>query len=674
MQKSRPIQTPADAVETLLAEAERCRDTDLNNALVQATEALRAAEAADDEALVDKVLGFRTQIYSMLKRGDEAIADAERALAGNTRRGDQRGRASVLNTLAIIKEQRGNYAESYLLQAECLEILRPLGLPHAVAQVASNLGLTCTYIGDWDQALTYYEESLAAWEDLPEQEGKGHLLVNLGFALESTGDTAAAEARYREAAEVYRRCGKQRHLVNPLCNLATAALGRGDITAAEEIARELLPLGESQEDPARTAHTLVFQGSLLNARGKTAEARETLIRAKRIYEDIQMPRGVAGSLRQLARIEKDDPAAAEDLFREALDVANDSGLKPLSVDLLGDLYRLARQTGNWEEACRSLEEKITVEKALISERTSLKLKALHLETELQRSRRETELERKRAVQLAGAMAKLAAQKKLAEEENRQKSEILNFAAHDLRNLVWGVVGPAELLRMDGKPLRSVQDTAQLIKAVIQSARTLDETLGHVLDAAAIESGSIRLNRKFVRLAPLIEATLEQWKLRADAKDQRLVPVSCDGQLGAEVDRQRILDCMGNLVSNAIKYAPVGSTIRMGWERRADEAAFFVADEGPGLSEEDQKRIGRLFQRLSPRPTGDEISVGVGLAVVKRIIDLHNGRLEVECPPEGGSIFRIVFPLDPGNAVEETTPPETTAECPATALDRGGARV
>ncbi len=660
MSRENPPKDPARAVDALLEEVERRRRTDLDSALEQATEALQTAESADDDALVDEVLGIRAQLYSMLKRNNEATADAERALAGHTRSGNQRGRASVLNTLAIIKENRGSYAEAYLLEAECLEILRPLGLPHAVAQVASNLGLTCTYIGDWDQALVYYEESLAAWKDLPEQEGKGHLLVNLGFALQSTGATTEAEERYREALDVYRRCSPERYLINPLCNLGTSALERGDTAAAGEFAREVLPLSERQQDPARKAHALGFHGSYLNALGQTDEARETLNRAMRIYEDIGMCRGVATTLRQLALIEKDDPAAAEKHFRKALEVSNDRGLKPLSVETLGELYRLARKTGRWEEACHLLEEKNTVEKALINERTALKLKALHLESKLQRSRHETELERKRAADLAAAMAKLKAQKYLAEEENRQKSELLNFAAHDLRNLVWGVLGPAELLVHNRAELDHIPEVAELVDTVTQSARILDETLGQVLDAAAIESGSIRLNRTPVPLMTLAETTLSQWKRRAEAKDQQLVLVPGGDTVTAAVDRHRILDCMGNLVSNALKYSPAGSVIRMGWESREGEAAFFVSDEGPGLTEDDQRLIGRLFQRLSARPTGDEITVGVGLAVVKRVIELHGGRLDIECPPQGGSVFRIAFPLYPADTAESGPAPGASA--------------
>ncbi|MCC5807903.1 MAG: tetratricopeptide repeat protein [Opitutales bacterium] len=646
------------AVEALLEEVESRRSEDLPGALNRATEALRLAELAGDEALVDNVLGVRAQVYSMLKRGDEALADAERALAGHKRRGNQRGRASALNTLAIIKEHKGAYAESYLLQAECLEILRPLDLPHAVAQVASNLGLTCTYIGDWDQALVYYEESLAAWEDLPEQEGKGHLLVNLGFALQDTGDIAEAEERYREALAIYRRHSPERYRITPLCNLGSSALERGDTSAAEEIARELLPLSERQQDPARKAHALGFHGALLKAQGRTDEAREAHKRAARIYEEIGMQRGVATSLRHLALVESNNPSEARRLFHQALEVSVESGLKPLSVEILGDLYRLARQTNRWEDACRFLEEKLTVEKALVNERTSLKLKALHLESELQQSRRETELERNRAAELAGAMAKLKAQKHLAEEENRQKSEILNFAAHDLRNLVWGILGPAELLRQDRAACEGQPHSTELVDAVLQSAQVLDETLGQVLDAAAIESGSIRLKREPLPLMPLAETVHSLWQLRAEAKGQNIVLVPGVAGVAAKVDRQRILDCMGNLVSNAIKYSPADSVIRIGWEVIDGEAAFFVADEGPGLTEADKELMGRLFQRLSARPTGDEITVGVGLAVVKRIIALHDGRLEVKCPPQGGSVFRIIVPL---RSPEGSNAPETAAE-------------
>lgn len=633
-----------NAVDEILGDVEKLRATNLTAALNRANEALTVAESSGDATLIDKVLSTRAQLHSIAKNTDAALKDAERALAGHKSRGNPRGHASLLNTLAIIREDTGDYASAYLLQTECLNILRGLDFPEATAQVASNLGLTCTYVGDWDEALTHYAESLAVWERLPEQEGKGNVLVNLGFAHQTAGDLAEAEKHFRQAIDVYTRCAPEYYQINPLCNLASNALARGEIAEAEAIAREAIEKSERQEDPARKAHTLALLGNIQKARDETAQARESLQKAHAIYSEIHMPRGIVSSLRDLASVDEDDFARAENLLKEALEIARANGLKPIIVDILGDLHRLAAKSGLWEDACHYLQEKTAAEKSLQNERTSIKLKALRLETQLEHSRRETELERKRVSDLSAAMEKLSREKQRAEEESRQKSEILNFAAHDLRNLVWGITGPAEVLRTECEESASAEFLNEPLEAIIHSARTLEETLGHVLNAAAIESGTLVLSLESTHLNPLTETAFSRWSFRARAKDQTLVVMPGDEELTADIDQRHVLECMDNLISNALKYSPPGATIRMGWEKRGPSAVFSVTDEGPGLSPSDREKLGRLFQRLGPQPTGGELSVGVGLALVKRILELHGASLEVECPPSGGSVFRLVFAI------------------------------
>jgi signal transduction histidine kinase len=108
------------------------------------------------------------------------------------------------------------------------------------------------------------------------------------------------------------------------------------------------------------------------------------------------------------------------------------------------------------------------------------------------------------------------------------------------------------------------------------------------------------------------------------------------------DADRMREAIDNLVSNAIKYSPIGGKIALLITGDADYVRISISDEGPGLSPEDLDRLFGRFQRLSAKPTGGESSTGLGLSIVKRIIDMHGGEVNAHSPGQGAT-FTILLP-------------------------------
>jgi signal transduction histidine kinase len=112
------------------------------------------------------------------------------------------------------------------------------------------------------------------------------------------------------------------------------------------------------------------------------------------------------------------------------------------------------------------------------------------------------------------------------------------------------------------------------------------------------------------------------------------------------DADRMREAIDNLVSNAIKYSPVGGKIAVAVSHEKNSTIIRIADEGAGLSPEDIGRLFGRFQRLSAKPTGGESSTGLGLSIVKRIVDMHGGHVTAESNGPGrGSTFTLILPTD-----------------------------
>jgi signal transduction histidine kinase len=130
---------------------------------------------------------------------------------------------------------------------------------------------------------------------------------------------------------------------------------------------------------------------------------------------------------------------------------------------------------------------------------------------------------------------------------------------------------------------------------------------------------------------------------AEKKQQDIHLVSPPHQI-CNCDPDRLREAIDNLVSNAIKYTPLGGRMELSMSVENGGIAISVKDEGPGLSQEDMSRLFGRFQRLSAKPTGGESSTGLGLSIVKRIVELHGGTVGAESAgPSQGATFTIRLP-------------------------------
>ncbi len=238
---------------------------------------------------------------------------------------------------------------------------------------------------------------------------------------------------------------------------------------------------------------------------------------------------------------------------------------------------------------------------------------------------------------------LQLEKERAEQANQFKGELLHIVAHDLKNPLTTIVGMSHFLQEENFDLSTVKESA---KAISGSAEQMVGLITDFLNVEAMEQGKINLHRLPLSLSDLTGYVLSINKQLAKKKQQSVELILCESTESMVLaDSERLYQSIENLFSNAVKYSPFGSTIIVRVERSGEHVRVSVKDTGAGLSDDDQKKLFGKFQKLSPRPTGNETSTGLGLSIAKMIVELHGGKIWAESAPGRGSTFYIQLPAE-----------------------------
>jgi signal transduction histidine kinase/CheY-like chemotaxis protein len=298
------------------------------------------------------------------------------------------------------------------------------------------------------------------------------------------------------------------------------------------------------------------------------------------------------------------------------------------------------------EAARHLSNTDRALVEIFCSRLSIAFDNVILYEQLQRAN--TRLEERvaaRTQDLTNANRRLTQQWARLRQANAFKSEILGTVAHDLKNPLGVILGRTEILKemIAGAGALNANIDAQ-VAYIRDATNRLTQMVDDLVSDAMADALDITIRREPVDISVLVQEVAEANRPIAARKEQTITVVAPPDH-AAMCDSDRIRDAIDNLVSNAIKYSPIGGSIDLLVAREQDGILVQVRDQGAGLSPEDISRLFGRFQRLSAKPTAGETSTGLGLSIVKRIVDLHSGRITVESAGPGkGATFKMMLPV------------------------------
>ncbi len=275
------------------------------------------------------------------------------------------------------------------------------------------------------------------------------------------------------------------------------------------------------------------------------------------------------------------------------------------------------------------------------ENNNLKAELTALRSQIEGLQRRTEDMRYRNKELEESVKKLINSKEELETLQNQKDELFAMLIHDIKNPAGIIKSLVELLRSYDL---SAIDQQGIIDDILNTTKVIVQLSQEVSRVLALEGGKLNMDFHETTITDTSKRVHDRFKIKAKEKNITLMYEVPDGLPDIKVDESKIDEVLSNLLSNAIKFTQKGGSVRMKCQQIDDTIVFEISDNGLGLSEDDLNGAFKRGAQLSAKPTGGESSTGLGLWIVKKLVEAHNGRVWVRSSLGKGSTFAFSLPI------------------------------
>jgi PAS domain S-box-containing protein len=230
----------------------------------------------------------------------------------------------------------------------------------------------------------------------------------------------------------------------------------------------------------------------------------------------------------------------------------------------------------------------------------------------------------------------------ADEANTIKDEFLATLSHELRTPLTSILGWSQMLT-DGN--LGEQESKRALETIVRSARAQRQLVDDLLDVSRIITGKLRLDMRPVELAPIIESVVDGVRPAADARSIHLQTTLDPLTSPISGDPDRLQQIIWNLLTNAIKFTPKGGRVEVRLERIASHMEITISDTGQGIAPEFLLHVFERFRQSDSSSTRSHGGLGLGLSIVRQLVEMHGGMVTAESPGEGaGTTFKVILPL------------------------------
>lgn len=226
--------------------------------------------------------------------------------------------------------------------------------------------------------------------------------------------------------------------------------------------------------------------------------------------------------------------------------------------------------------------------------------------------------------------------------NEEKNNFLAITTHDLKAPLAGITSLLNVMKLDAQTLS--EKHRSYIQLMEETCENMQRLISDLLDLSRIEQGTINIQYQEIQVAHLFSQLEERFRSWAGRKNIKLHLNTSDPGAVISADPDLLLRILDNLLSNALKFSPFNKTVTISYQHNRESVQFIIQDEGPGFKPTDRELLFHKFKKLSAKPTDGESSSGLGLSIVKDLVDLMRGTIEVTSEPNKGAKFTVVLPV------------------------------
>ncbi len=562
--------------------------------------------------------------------------------------------ASAVNLLGNLDFVEGNLEGAIAHYVDAISLFEGLNEDGSLIKLRANLGNIYLQIGQYENARAYLEPCFEQIKDSNDAQMLLIIGLNLAAVYGELGDMEREHRMYLQALEVGKTSGMDSLLVGVYLNLSDLDIRKGNWDSALENAIQGMEMAKKIGDPSALAVSLINIGKANAGIGNFDKTFEYFDEAMQLFKDAKMGLQEVEVLgyysEYYAKAGRFKDAYESEVLRnervaKMATEANVKKLQELRAQLDSEQQQLKIETLEAEKREQELES--LVEHAELKNvrfvRNSLIAGILACILLLVLLINRYSIKAKSNQELRELNHDLKVSHGELQTLHEEKKQLLAIVSHDLRNPLHGILGLAEAIR-EVKAIQQSEENLEIVDMIDASANRAMEIVKNLLNSDRIQSGNYEMEMEPCKLFSIVQQACRENGTQARLKQQEL-RLHCESTLeNSEVigNKDALLHAVSNLISNAVKYSEVGKMIEIAIAKEQQILQVRVKDQGQGIAKEELQSIFEPYSTAASKATAGEESVGLGLSIVKSLIELMHG--EVRCESELGKGSEFILSL------------------------------
>lgn len=569
------------------------------------SQSLAIYEKLNDKKGISDIYYRMGVLYDDLNNEEKALEYFTKGRAIKETIQDIRGLSNSNLSLGVLHEEKGNFETALDYYRQSLRGYESIGDKSSIARIYNNMGVAYVDWAKYDSALVYHRKSLALHLDLKSPIGTIRSYSNLGETYQFQQKYEEAIAHYQKAKSYCEPTPRQWSLEYIYDKLGEIYLSINTLDSASSYLDRALEIRLAKDKYFGLRSTYKNLSSLEEKQGNYKKSLEYFKRFKIVQDSFLQTR----KNRELAEVQAKYDTERQEKEIVSLQQENETRTLWRNIFAIGTLITLA-------------------------------FALLLFQFFMYRNKKNKEL-----------LIAEETQRLELEKLDQMKSRFFNNISHEFRTPLTLILGPLNKLRkhVDG----SLQPTVDIIE---RNGNRLLKLINQLLDLSKIESGKITIKTALIDVVPLLKGWVTSFNSFADSQDIKLRFASENTSHFLYVDQEKVEEVIINLLSNAFKYTKTGGQVSVDVREQARNGKEYlgisVSDTGTGIPEQELEHIFDRFYQASNADAEDVTGTGIGLALIKELVELHKGSVEVESEVGKGSTFQVLLPLGKAHLKDE----------------------